>query len=170
MALSPVDADRAFEDFHSRRAGDALRYAAAIVGPRDAEDACQEAWLRIWRSWDQADPDRLDAWAFRVVRNCAIDRGRGRRRSGCTEPLGTIDPPAPACVEDVVLPRLEMEGALRLLALLSLPLRESLWLREVGGLGYAEIAAVQDVSIGTVMSRLHAARKRLARQLSQGGW
>src|SRR5579885_1325405 len=34
---------RSFEEFHARRAGDALRYAAAIVGQREAEDACQEA-------------------------------------------------------------------------------------------------------------------------------
>ena len=159
---------RSFEDFHARRAGDALRYAAAIVGQREAEDACQEAWLRIWRSWGRSDPDRLDAWAFRIVRNCALDRGRSQSRSRSTEPLGEIDPPAPSGVEDVVMPRIEAEGALRLLGQLSVPLRETLWLREVGGLSYAEIADVQSVSIGTVMSRLHAARKRVARHLTQG--
>jgi DNA-directed RNA polymerase specialized sigma24 family protein len=45
--LGTTPSRRTFEDFHARRAGDALRYAAAIVGPREAEDACQEAWLRI---------------------------------------------------------------------------------------------------------------------------
>jgi RNA polymerase sigma-70 factor (ECF subfamily) len=160
---------RSFEDFHARRAGDALRYAAAIVGQREAEDACQEAWLRIWRSWGRSDPDRLDAWAFRIVRNCALDRGRSQSRTRSTEPLGEIDPPAASGVEDVVMPRIEAEGALRLLSQLSVPLRETLWLREVGGLSYAEIAEVQVVSIGTVMSRLHAARKRVARHLAQEG-
>ena len=161
---------RTFEDFHARRAGDALRYAAAIVGSREAEDACQEAWLRIWRAWGRSDPDRIDAWAFRIVRNCALDRGRSQSRARSSEPLGEIDPPAPAQVEDVVMPRLEAEGALRLLGKLSMPLREALWLREVGGLSYAEIADVQSVSIGTVMSRLHAARKRVARHLVQDGF
>src|SRR6266542_1139815 len=141
--LGTTTSRRTFEDFHARRARDALRYAAAIVGPREAEDACQEAWLRI-------------------VRNCALDRGRSQSRARSTEPLGEIDPPAPVGVEDVVMPRIEAEGALRLLGQLSVPLRETLWLREVGGLTYAEIADVQSVSIGTVMSRLHAARKRVA--------
>ena len=165
--LGTTPSRRTFEDFHAHRAGDALRYATAIVGQREAEDACQEAWLRIWRSWGRSDPDRLDAWAFRIVRNCALDRGRSQSRSRSTEPLGEIDPPAPSGVEDVVMPRIEAEGALRLLGQLSVPLRETLWLREVGGLSYAEIAEVQAVSIGTVMSRLHAARKRVARHLSQ---
>lgn len=174
MAVTPIqpaiqESHRAgFESFHARRAGDALRYAAAIVGLREAEDACQEAWLRIWRSWGQADPEHLEAWAFRVVRNCALDRVRRAARGG--EPLGELDPPARNEVEDVVLPRLEAEGALRMLTALSLPLRETLWLREVGGLSYAEIAAVQEVSAGTVMSRLHAARRRMAKQLVREGW
>lgn len=170
MAVTPVESDHSasFESFHARRSPDAFRYAAAIVGPREAEDACQEAWLRIWRAWGQADPEHLDAWAFRVVRNCALDRGRRQARTG--ESLGELDPPARYDVEDVVLPRLEAEGALRLLTILSLPLRETLWLREIAGLTYAEIADVQEVSAGTVMSRLHAARKRMARQLVRDGW
>ncbi len=172
MAVTPLGrfSRTAFEEFHAGRATDALRYAATIVGLREAEDACQETWLRIWRSWGQADPEHLDAWAFRIVRNCALDRGRSRRRTQSTEPLGEYDPPARDGVEDVVLPRAEAQGAPRQLAELSLPLREALWLREIGGLSYAEIAAVQAVSIGTVMSRLHAARKRMAGQLARQGW
>nr|MBA2750649.1 RNA polymerase subunit sigma [Actinomycetota bacterium] len=52
---------------------------------------------------------------------------------------------------------------------LSAPLREVLWLREVMDLTYAEIAEVQGVPIGTVMSRLHAARKKAARLLGKRG-
>ena len=167
--LGTTASRRTFEDFHARRAGDALRYAAAIVGQREAEDACQEAWLRIWRSWGRSDSDRLDAWAFRIVSDCALDRGRSQSRARTTEPLGEIDPPAAREVEDVVMPRMEAEGVLRLLGQLSVSLRETLWLREVGGLSYAEIAEIQSVSIGTVMSRLHAARKRVARHMAQQG-
>ena len=58
---------------------------------------------------------------------------------------------------------LALASAWVLLQRLSPPLREVLWLREVMGLSYAEIAEVQDVPVGTVMSRLHSARKRAVR-------
>lgn len=167
MTSIPVDSVRRsnFEDFYRRRAGDALRYATAIVGREEAEDACQEAWLRIWRAWGQADPAHLDAWAFRVVRNACLDRHRARRP---VHSLDGIDVRSPDNLEDVVLPRVEADAALVLVGNLSLPLRETLWLREVSGLSYAEIAAVQEVPVGTVMSRLHAARRKLARMLDRG--
>jgi RNA polymerase sigma-70 factor, ECF subfamily len=163
----PVDSGRRsnFEDFYRRRAGDALRYATAIVGQEEAEDACQEAWLRIWRAWEQADPVRLDAWAFRVVRNACLDRHRARRPAYS---LDGMDVRASGSIEDIVLPRVEADAALMLVRHLSLPLREALWLREVSGLSYAEIAAVQEVPVGTVMSRLHAARRKLAKMLDGG--
>jgi DNA-directed RNA polymerase specialized sigma24 family protein len=47
-------------------------------------------------------------------------------------------------------------------------LREVLWLREVMDLSYAEIAKVQHVPVGTVMSRLHAARRKAGRLLGRG--
>ena len=52
---------------------------------------------------------------------------------------------------------------------LSPKLREVLWLREAMDMTYAEIAEVQAVPIGTVMSRLHAARKKAARVLRNSG-
>lgn len=163
LSSVPVDA---FEDFYRRRAGDVRRYAAAIVGPGDADDACQDAWLRIWQAWDRADPDRRDAWAFRVVRNCCLDRHRRHRP---TDALDDAHLPPLAAIDDAVHVRLEADAALGALARLPLPLREALWLREVGELSYAEIAEVQHVPIGTVMSRLHSARAKVARQLRAEG-
>ncbi|HVW32773.1 MAG TPA: RNA polymerase sigma factor [Acidimicrobiia bacterium] len=144
---------------------EAARYAAAIVGIDDADDACQEAWMRIWRAWENADPERLDAWAFRIVRNSCIDRLRLRRPATTL----TDDLVAPASVEDVVLPRLEVDDALRILEHLPVALRETLWLREVGELSYAEIAEIQGVPLGTVMSRLNAGRRKLAKLLRRQG-
>lgn len=162
-----VNSDKgpAFEELYTRMAMPALRYANAIAG-RDGEDACQEAWLRIWRSWDEADEERREAWAFRVVRNAALDRLRRRRP---VEPLEDLELPSAGAVEDTVVNRLEGDAALGALTHLSLPLREALWLREVGELTYAEVAGVQGVPVGTVMSRLHAARRQVARRLRRQG-
>ncbi len=162
-----VDSGRktGFEELYARMSLPAIRYATAIAGG-DAEDACQEAWISIWRSWEESDPARREAWAFRVVRNAALDRLRRRRP---VEPLGDVELPTPAGVEDVVLTRLEGDAALGALAHLSLPLREALWLREVGELSYTEVAEVQGVPVGTVMSRLHAARRQVARRLRREG-
>jgi RNA polymerase sigma-70 factor (ECF subfamily) len=158
-----VDRQRAFEAAHGELAAAATRYAAAILGPQarsSLPDVLQDVWARAWAAWPPADLDRRDAWLFRIVRNRCIDEHRRARRStirleDCGEIAAADDPAASARAEE----------ALRLLGELPAPLREALWLRAVGGRSYAEIAALQDVPIGTVMSRLHAARARLAKKL-----
>jgi RNA polymerase sigma-70 factor, ECF subfamily len=158
-----VSSGLTFEEHYRRRSGDTIRFAAAIVGSANAEDVSQEAWTKIWKAWGQADPDRLDAWTFRIVRNCCIDRLRQNDRPAL--PLDLVDPAGPASVEADVVERLEYDEIIGLLRSLPSPLRETIWLREIGELGYAEIAAVLDVPIGTVMSRLHNARRKLSRRL-----
>jgi len=155
-----------FEDFHRRRERHALHYARAILGSDSAEDVCQEAWLRAWRSWGSAEPDSLDGWLLTIVRNCCIDRLRSSRPAGVVQESDLAPVPPP---DDAVVTALELASAWVLLQGLSAPLREVLWLREVMDLSYAEIAEVQDVPVGTVMSRLHAARKKAARLLGKRG-
>ena len=153
---------REFEAFYARWSDDALRYAWTVAGPGCAEDACQDAWERIWRHWDTAEPSRREAWALRIVRNCCLDRLRaGARLVYVAEP----DPGVSADAEAEALTRLELDQSLALLNRLAPPLRETLWLREVGDLSYAEIAAFCGVPIGTVMSRLHSARRKMSRLL-----
>jgi len=155
-----------FEDFHKQRERHALHYARAILGSDSAEDVCQEAWLRAWRSWGSAEPDSLDGWLLTIVRNCCIDRLRSSRPVGVVEETDLPPVPPP---DEAVVTALELASAWVLLQGLSAPLREVLWLREVMDLTYAEIAEVQSVPIGTVMSRLHAARKKAARLLGKRG-
>ena len=153
-----------FEDFHRQRERHALHYARAILDSDSAEDVCQEAWLRAWRSWGSADPESLDGWLLTIVRNCCIDRLRSSRPATAVQESDLAPVPPP---EDAVVTALELASAWVLLQELSPPLRETLWLREVMDLTYAEIAEVQSVPVGTVMSRLHAARRKAARLLGK---
>lgn len=155
-------ADTIFDLFYRSVGDDARRYARAILGPSQAsalDDVLQEAWVRAWRSWDAADPARRHAWFLRIVRNVCLDRHR-RARPGAEIALDeAVLPPAGNDPD----PFAGADSAMALLDGLPAGQREALWLREVAQLTYAEIAAVQSVPIGTVMSRLHAARKKAAR-------
>ncbi len=151
-AVSP-----SFEHFHRRFSGDALRYARAIVGPDVAEDACQEAWLRAWRAWGSADPTKAELWLRTIIRNCCFDaQRRGRVHHSQAPP--ELPPDRAAAPDEVALAALELDTLWAGLERLSPALRETLWLREVLALPYAEIARRQRIPVGTVMSRLHAAR------------
>ncbi len=152
-----------FEDFHQLRSQKALHYARAILGAEGAEDVCQEAWLKAWRGWGTADAEKLDPWLLAIVRNCCTDRLRSTRPCTMLDGDEVAVPPA----DDAVVGAMELAAAWILLQRLPTALREVLWLREIMDLSYAEIANVQDVPIGTVMSRLHSARKKAGRLLER---
>jgi len=165
MTALPITSDAptissSFEHFHSRFSGDALRYARAIVGPDGAEDACQEAWLRAWRAWGSADPTKVELWLRTIIRNCCFDAQRRSRAQDIAPDLPVDVGTAP---DDAALATLELATLWAGLERLSPALRETLWLREVLALPYAEIARRQHIPVGTVMSRLHAARGQARR-------
>ncbi len=162
MVASTDTTTRAFEDFYRTRAPGLLRYAAVVAGPGLADDACQEAWLRMWRSWNSPEDDRRDAWARQVVRNCALDRLQARTDLAVGAPDRPAADPPP---DEVVVRRDEMAALGACIRRLPSHLREVLWLREMVGLSYAEISDALGIPMGTVMSRLHSARRKLARRL-----
>jgi len=158
----------AFETYYRRRASAAARYAATILGEHrgDLDDALQEAWARAWRAWDSADPQRVDAWFFRIVRNVCLDHHR--RRGHAADRAGDR-PDALESTVDQEPHAFQRDAAWDLLRGLPPHLAEILWLRGVLELSYAEIAALLRIPVGTVMSRLHSARKKVARQLRAEG-
>ncbi len=159
MAPEPPPTPASFELFHRSFSGDALRYARAIIGPEGAEDACQEAWLRAWRAWGTAEPGKEHRWLRTIVRNCCFEAQRRRRAQEAEPDLPPDDGTAP---DEAALAALEWATLWAGLGL-SPALRETLWLREVLTLPYAEIARRQGIPVGTVMSRLHAARLQARR-------
>ena len=162
MASPTESTTRAFEDFYRSRSSALHRYASAVAGPGLADDACQEAWLRMWRSWDSAEDERRDAWARQVVRNCALDRLQARTDAVEVAPDSPATDPSP---DELIVRQSEVAAIGECIRRLPNHLQQVVWLREMVGLSYAEIAAALSIPIGTVMSRLHSARRKLARRL-----
>jgi RNA polymerase sigma-70 factor (ECF subfamily) len=134
----------------------------------DAEDAVQEACLRAWRAFDRFRGGDGRAWLLTIVRNVCYTRLRQVRREPVLEAFeddahGATENPAEA---QAVAWR-ETKGELLRQALERLPaeFREVIVLHELEGLAYREIAAVAEIPLGTVMSRLARARHKLQVEL-----
>jgi RNA polymerase sigma-70 factor (ECF subfamily) len=144
------------------------RYARVLVRDgRDAEDLVQEALLRaVDRLRAQSDVLNLKSWLFTIQHNLFVSRLRKAHVRGFEASLDADDAPQPATAPS-------QEDALRWRDLLrgfdALPddQRQVLLLVAVEGLAYAEVAAVLDIPIGTVMSRLSRGREKL-RQIMDG--
>lgn len=150
--------ERAFRDLMRRHRGRALYLAAQMLRDRtEAEDVVQEAFLRVFRALPTFRGDAsFHSWLYRIIVNLCLDRGR--RQSATPLPLEP-DFETPAAPERWET-RLHVEA---LLARLSDELRVTLLMREVVGLSYVEIAAELNLPVGTVRSRLHAAREQFRR-------
>jgi RNA polymerase sigma-70 factor (ECF subfamily) len=140
----------------------------------DAEDAVQEAFLRVWRFRD-AIPDGggRTAWLYRVVVNACVSRIRSERaRTGRDTTADGLDElPDRAPDPELLAERSQLAGTVGA-ALADLPehLRIPLVLRFYAGLSEKEIATAIDRRPGTVKSRLHDARQRLAQDPRLSAW
>ncbi|HVE99108.1 MAG TPA: RNA polymerase sigma factor [Mycobacteriales bacterium] len=147
--------------------GPAYRTACLILrNPADAEDAVQDAFLRAWRFRDALPSDEagLRPWLYRVVVNacCSKLRAESPHRSR-REDLGDTDVADPDPTPELLSLRSE-SSRLVVDALADLPehLRVAVVLRYYAGLSEKEIATAISRRAGTVKSRLHEARQRLA--------
>ena len=140
----------------------------------DADDVVQEACLRALKyfaGFRGEGTGQGRAWLLTIVRNMAHTwRGRHRADASATEFDETLHSEAPTEDHPDMLARSEARDALAH-ALDHLPpdFREVIVLREIEGLSYKEISEVVDVPVGTVMSRLSRARKRLQDALTDSG-
>jgi RNA polymerase sigma-70 factor, ECF subfamily len=147
----------------------AYRTAVMVCGnPADAEEALQEAFLRVWRFRDALPPgDRRDAWLYRVLVNACYSKLRKEvpRRNRERTPLSpeTAGPASHHDSPELAAEQATMAAALGS-ALRNLPdsLRIVVVLRYYTDLSEREIATAIRRRPGTVKSRLHEARRRLA--------
>ncbi len=167
------DAD-AFRELVRRHQRKAYAVALGIVrDPDDARDVCQDAFLKVHEKLDTFDGDaQFFTWLYRIIANLAIDHLRRRRRArvefdetiACdsaedatgVSPLRLGFDPARALSD-----RELRERMLAALDQLTPAHRAVLVMREVDGLSYQEMADAVGCSIGTIMSRLFHARKRM---------
>jgi RNA polymerase sigma-70 factor (ECF subfamily) len=147
------------------------RYALALTGTREAaDDLTQDALERAWRKRTLWQPGTdLRAWLFTVMHNVYVN---GVRSARAIESLDEEGPAADAVhalqagsAADGDVVRSELRAAL---ALLAPEQREVVLLVGLEQMSYAEAAAVLDVPIGTVMSRLARGRERLRVLLDAG--
>ena len=143
--------------------------------PEDAADAAQEAFLAAWKGLPNFRGEAgFSTWLYRLTSNAAIDRLRRTRRQ---REEASLDDEALRldAVDGAPSPQARAEGrelreaVLSGLAQLSDDHRQALTLRELQELSYEEIAAVLEVDLGTVKSRISRARGALRKILIKNG-
>ena len=147
-----------------RRYGDVLYgHAVSMVGSQDdAAELVQRAFVTGFKKLASCrDTDRVGAWLFRILSNLSKDFVRSPRRKDL--PLDAL-PELPETREDPLegVHRGEVRARLQLaMGQLTPEQREAFMLKHVEGRSYEEIAAVLDVSVGSLKMRVHRAREAL---------
>lgn len=137
---------------------------------QDAEDVVQEACLRAFRSLDGYLGGEGRAWLLAIVRNTAYTWLRRNRAHEFVVPFDDRLPDVAGDASDperLVMRQVEREGLRKALEELPVEFREVVVLREIEDLSYKEISEVAGLPIGTVMSRLARARRRLQQTLAE---
>jgi len=167
-----------FEEEALNHADQVYQVARHLAGSKEeAEELMQETYARAFRSWRSYTPGtNMRAWLLRILTNINIDRGRRKQRRPPERSLeegdyalydrletstgGSNDD------EERLLHRLSQTDIVDALAALPHDFRDVLVLIDLGEFSYQETAQILSVPIGTVMSRLHRARRLLRQSLA----
>ncbi len=157
----------AFRELVTRYEGLVRSYAAGILGDRqEAEDAAQECFLRAYRRIGAFRGEApVQTWLLRICRNHCLDRLRARPSVQLVELHADLAEGASDTTAAGAALRVDRERLVSALGALPDALQQAMVLRELRGLSYEEVAAALDVPIGTVRSRLSAARAQLRTSL-----
>lgn len=199
-APSPSQTERA-EELEARFEAEALPYLDQMYGaalgltrnPADAEDLVQDVYLKAFASFAGFEQGtNIRAWLYRILTNTFISDYRSKRRNpgrvGDPLPMdwqlsdeardsmhgdegtGAVSPSA----ESEAITSLAQGEVMELLEGLPGGQRRAVYLSDVMGFSYPEIAEILEVPLGTVTSRIHRGREKLKKQLRtealEHGW
>lgn len=180
VARSQGGDSRAFDDLVTRHRGRVYGMIQNMVkNDADAWDLSQEVFVKVWKALPRFEARaKFSTWLYRIVHNVVYDWLRKRKIESAGEfddqlmkesqiAAGARTTPNQDARPDEAMSNDELRGRIgEAMAKLSPEHQEVVMLREVQGLDYKEIAEVMEISLGTVMSRLFYARKKLQGLLS----
>ncbi len=177
LVMSFLDGDQAaFEELVHRYQPTVMNLAYRMLGNRtDAADVCQEVFLLLLRKLHSFRGEaKFSTWLYRVAMNACHDHARRSRRhvSLADSPDDEMPemeqrlPDEGADSPESSMEREEMRRRVQeAIARLPFKFREVIYLHDISGYDYKEVAEILGINLGTVKSRLNRARNRLAAEL-----
>lgn len=184
LAAARAGSEEAFRELFAPDLDLAWRLALRLTGnPATADDALQAGLISAYRALDRVVPRNLRGWFVRIVENAARDLMRRERRhptlpfaapngeepdAGQPRSAAAAEPLAGPASDPVARAETNDLAARLALALGQIPeeRRRAILLYDIDGYGYADIAELTGVSVGTIKSRIARGREELRRLLA----